>query len=71
MRNGYYINTVLNTPNLHVLDSFTGMPIGCVLHSSENNGGFRDVLFLRSNDGKIKPPEGGWRLRYDHAAREV
>ncbi|MCY4301884.1 MAG: hypothetical protein OXC68_09165 [Aestuariivita sp.] len=71
VRDGYCVNTILNTLNLRVVDSFTGMPIGCVLHSSENNGSFQAVMFLGSNDGKIEPPEGGWGIRYDQAAFEV
>ncbi|MCY4345760.1 MAG: hypothetical protein OXC17_03070 [Aestuariivita sp.] len=59
VRDPHRVNTIMNTLGFRVVDSFTGMPIGCVLHSSENGGSFRAFMSLGSGNGEIKPPENG------------
>ncbi|MCY4151938.1 MAG: hypothetical protein OXE94_06850 [Aestuariivita sp.] len=71
VRDPHRVNTIMNTLGFRVVDSFTGMPIGCVLHSSENDRSFQAFMYLGSGNGEIKPPENGWGRRYDHAALEV
>jgi len=63
--------TILNSLSFRVVDSFTGMPIGTVAHSSEDGGKFRAFMSLTPGDAEIDAPEGGWGVRSDLAALEV
>ena len=65
------VRTMMNTLSCRVVDSFTGMPIGCVLHTSDDGGSFKAFMALGSGNGEVQPPEGGWGRRYDLAALEV
>ncbi|MCY4259119.1 MAG: hypothetical protein OXC91_02490 [Rhodobacteraceae bacterium] len=66
--------TIMNSLSFRVMDSFTGMPIGSVMHSSDDGGSYRAFMFLGSGNGEIQPPEVAWGedgRRFDLAALAV
>jgi len=62
--------TIWNTLSFRVKDSYTGMPIGVVLHGTENGrGSFKVKMFL--SPGRSDMEEGDWGARFDLAAEHV
>ena len=65
--------TSWNNPSLRVVDSFTRMPIGTVLHTpSGGRAEYRAYVFFKEEgSNRLEAPEGGWGPRFDIGARAV
>ena len=61
--------------DFRVTDNYTGMPVGCVVHSPVGDGTaeYRAEGFFPVKPGQstLTPPDGGWGMRFDLAAEAV
>ena len=63
-------HTEMSDLNLRVVDSYTRMPVGVVLHVPNADGAEYHAKALFDKDGKnaLPAPDGGWGPRFDLAA---
>ena len=54
--------------SFRVKDSFTGMPIGVVIHTAKGEYEARYIFAGKGNQNLLNPPSGGWGPRFDLAA---
>ena len=68
--------THMGSLNFRVVDVYTDMPIGSVLHVKDGQGpiayhAFSHFFKSEKGDNSLKPPGGGWGTRFDLAAKAL
>lgn len=69
-------NTQMNTLDGRVIDAYSGMPVGMVIHTPTGDGGAKFIATTyfpveRGGSDEIPEPKGGWKKRFDLAADAV
>lgn len=68
--------THMGSLNFRVVDVYTDMPIGSVLHVKDGQGpiayhAYSHFFKSEKDDNRLEPPSGGWGTRFDLAAKAL